>query len=119
MPNHRELRVLERARSLSIYVFRVSVAMGTEPGARHYQMQLRTAVGSIPANIAEGCDQETAAQFARYVSIAIGSAGEALNHVAEIRAVGLLTQEAASHIEEELEHIRAMLICLRRHLRNQ
>ena len=118
MPDHRQLRVWDRAHALSVFVYRRTEVLDANAGARHYALQLRRATSSIAANVAEGCAQESSAQFARYLSVAIGSAAEALNHVTEVRSLVLISETDACHIEEELQHIRAMLVRLRQHLRS-
>jgi four helix bundle protein len=43
--------------------------------------QLRRSCASIPANLAEGCGRNGAAEFARFCSIAMGSASELEYHL--------------------------------------
>ncbi len=54
--------------------------------------QLRSAVSSVPANIAEGFARYTHRDFARFLSIARGSLAETQNHLLAARGQGLLDQ---------------------------
>ena len=117
MSDHRKLQVWQRAHTLSVIVYRATESLGDNAGTHHYQSQLRRAAASVAANIAEGRGQETAAQFGRYLSVAIGSANEALSHCAELQELSLIEERSAQHIHRELEEIRAMLLGLRRKLR--
>jgi len=116
MRDHRQLRVWQRASALSVAVYRGTELLDGNVGARHYQMQLRRAVASIPANIAEGHGQQSAAQFARYLSNSTGSIAEALSHCAEMRSLSLLSDERAKYIDAELTSIRGMVLSLRRYV---
>jgi len=101
-----------------LFVYRATAGLTWQTGDVHYQLQLRRAVASIAANIAEGRGQYTAAQFTRFLSIAIASAQEAESHVDEMQELGILPIDAARHIRSEIQQVRAMTITLRRHLRS-
>lgn len=119
MADYRKLLVWKRAHALSVFVYRETMVLDADRGAAHYQLQIRRAAASIAANVAEGSAQVSGAQFARYLSMAIGSAAEALNHIAELRSLGLLGDVQSQHIDNELRHIRRMLLALRGHLRTK
>ncbi|HYW32196.1 MAG TPA: four helix bundle protein [Gemmatimonas sp.] len=111
MRDHRQLRVWVRASALSVYVFRATSDL--ERGAEHYQRQLRRAVASIAATIAEGHAQSSGAQFCRYLAMSLGSVAEAVNHSAELRALSLVPDATLDHIESELATLQGMLLRLR------
>ena len=113
MADHRQLIVWQRAHVLSVLVFRSTQCLDSNVGARHYQSQLRRAVSSIAANIAEGRAHQSRAQFARYLAIAVASTSESHSHALEIRALGLIDAKDAHTIILELEELRAMLLALR------
>ena len=75
MRNFRDLKVWEKSHQLTLLVYEVSK---TFPKAEVYGLtaQIRRASASIPTNIAEGCGRSTAADFARFLQIAMGSASE-------------------------------------------
>jgi len=75
MRDFKEFKVWEKAHQLSIQVYRISPKI---PEDERYGpvSQLRRAVTSIPTNIAEGCGRDSEREFARFLSIAAGSASE-------------------------------------------
>ena len=72
--------------------------------------QLLTSVGSIAANIAEGYGRLTAADRAKFLSYALGSAREAIMWYRSLRPVG--TDDPTLARIERLARIRRMLIGL-------
>jgi four helix bundle protein len=78
--NFRELKVWQQAHQLTLSVYRVTV---TFPREELYGLtsQLRRSCSSIAANLAEGCGRSGDAEFARYCSIAMGSASETEYHL--------------------------------------
>lgn len=75
MRNFRELKVWEKAHMLTLEVYALTAAF---PKDELYGLtsQVRRAVISIPANIAEGCGRATEAEFAHFLQVAAGSASE-------------------------------------------
>ena len=115
MSNHQKLLVGHRANALSIAVHRVvsSIPRGAAPGLKP---QLLRAVSSIAANIAEGAGRGTKAEFAQFVSIAIGSANETETHLMLALGLELIRPEPAARLLDELDQIRRMLFGLRKFL---
>jgi four helix bundle protein len=115
MSNHHKLVVGQRANALSIAVHRAvrTVPRGAAPGLKP---QLLRAVGSIAANIAEGAGRGTKAEFAQFVSIAIGSANETETHLILALGLELLSVEVTARLLDELDQIRRMLFGLRKFL---
>ncbi len=116
MHNHRKLLVWQRAHALAVEVYRHSATMR---GRRYAALseQLKRAVASIPANIAEGAGVGTDAQFARHLAIAAGSAREVDNHLAMAVAVGLITEAQYHHWLGEVAIVSRQLVALQRRLR--
>ena len=75
----RELKVWQKAHELTLLVYRITTAF---PREELYGLtsQLRRACSSIAANLAEGCGRSGDAEFARFCSIAMGSASELEYH---------------------------------------
>lgn len=115
MPNHRKLIVWHRANAFSIAVHRIARRFPAR-GAPGLKSQLLRAVGSIAANIAEGAGRDTNAQFAHFVTIAIGSANESETHLILARGVGFVSAAIGARLDDELDQIRRMLFGLRKHL---
>jgi four helix bundle protein len=78
--------------------------------------QLRRAVSSIPANIAEGFGRRSSGDYRRFLSIANGSLKEAETHVLLAKRVGLLSPEVADRMIEKTNRIGRLLLGLYRHL---
>jgi four helix bundle protein len=70
-----EIEAWKTARELSCLVYNLS---GKGPFSKDYGLrnQIRRAAVSIMSNIAEGFENQTQAQFVRYLGLAKGSAGE-------------------------------------------
>ena len=80
MKDFRDLQVWQKAHGLTLAIYRVTV---TFPRQELYGLttQLRRASSSIAANLAEGCGRNSDAEFARFCSIAMGSASELEYHL--------------------------------------
>jgi four helix bundle protein len=80
MPDYRTIRAFELAQTLSEDVHRLIPAIHPRkaPGLRS---QLCRAVGSIPANIAEGAAADTPAEYSRFLRYALKSANECAIHL--------------------------------------
>ena len=76
--------------------------------------QLRRAVLSIPANIAEGNARATRRDYAPFVSIATGSSAEAETILLAAVRLGFVTQSDVADLLRKLERIGRMLRSLRR-----
>ncbi|MFL5618084.1 MAG: four helix bundle protein [Gemmatimonadaceae bacterium] len=111
MHDFRRLEVWRRARDLVVTV--ESAIRGfprTDRGL--IAAQLRRAVLSIPANIAEGCGRNSRGETIRFLRIAAGSAAEAECHLEVATAMRYL--QAAQHeaLIRELTAIQCMLFRL-------
>jgi four helix bundle protein len=89
-----ELKVWQKAHQLTLEVYQITA---TFPRQELYGLtsQLRRSCASIPANLAEGCGRNSDAEFARFCSIAMGSASELEYHL--LLARDLKLTEPADH----------------------
>jgi four helix bundle protein len=73
MKDFRELRVWQKAHQLTFAVYNIT---NRSPREELYGLtsQMRRSRASVPANLAEGCGRNRDAEFARFCSIAFGSA---------------------------------------------
>ena len=100
-----ELEVWQRACKLSVRVY--SLLRST----RDYGLrdQMTRASVSIPSNIAEGAERDSAAEFKRFLHIAKGSAAELRTQVYIATQVGILAKEEETELTNELKRISSML----------
>ena len=110
-----DLRAWQRAMELCIAVYRVT---GTGRFARDFGLrdQMQRAAVSVMSNIAEGFDRNSRAEFARFVSIARGSAGEVRSQVHLARALGYLDEEDSGALLVTCLEVTRMLVALRKSL---
>jgi four helix bundle protein len=118
MHDHTRLIVWQRAQAFAAEVHaaaqrgRMRRTVGLAP-------QLRRASASIGATIAEGAAQETQAQFARFLQVAIASARETANHLELARDTGALDLAASARLLTEVGVVRRMLTALLARVREQ
>ena len=79
--------------------------------------QLERAADSIAANIAEGRGRSTDADFAHFLSIAIGSAVEVESHLQRGLDADVISPLEHSELSEAAVEVRRMLIGLRKRVR--
>jgi len=74
---------------------------------------MRRASSSIAANIAEGSGQVTAAQFARYLTIALGSARELDYHLLLAHDLGVYSSSDYARLDARVDEVCRVLVVLR------
>ncbi len=79
--------------------------------------QIRRASSSIAANLAEGCGRMGNAEFARFCSIAMGSASELDYHLLLARDLKLLKSEDYEDLAPRVSDLKRMLTGLRKKLK--
>jgi len=109
-----ELNVYQRAYSLSLKIHNASLQF---PKTEQYALadQIRRASKSICANLAEGYVKQSYSkpEFRRYISSAVGSAGEMQTWVCYCHDLGYIQKETMNSWFYEYDAILAMLIKLR------
>ncbi|MGF1689522.1 four helix bundle protein [Photobacterium japonica] len=71
--------------------------------------QLTRSSLSVPSNISEGEERETAKESARFLYIAKGSCGEMITQLYIAIELGYLSKEQGLHYIKEAKHISVML----------
>jgi four helix bundle protein len=109
----RKLSVWQRAHTLALQVHQA-----TEPAfqrRRYWSLidQMRRASMSVASNIAEGSGQATSAQFARYLTIALGSARELDYHVLLAHDLAVLTSSDYARLDARVDQVSRMLLVFR------
>lgn len=107
-----DLIAWQRGMELAVHVYELS---RNGKFARDFALsdQIRRAGISVPANIAEGFERGSRAEFHRFLSIAKGSCGETRTHIHLAHRLGYLDQEAATSALGEAEAVSKMISKLR------
>ena len=108
MQSFKNLKVWEKAHSMTLDVYRTSKAF---PKEEMYGLtsQIRRSSASIGANIAEGCCRNGDKDFGRFLQIAIGSAGELEYHLLLVHDLGLLNSADYQRLSDEAIEVKRML----------
>ena len=112
MYRFRKLAVWRRAHALTLQVHEVTERVYR---GRFLSLigQMRRASMSIAANISEGSGQVTDAQFARYLTIALGSARELDYHILLAKDLGILSSSDYARLDARVDQVCRMLMGLR------
>ncbi|HXB67118.1 MAG TPA: four helix bundle protein [Candidatus Acidoferrales bacterium] len=116
MKDFHELKVWQKAHELTLAVYK---ATATFPREELYGLtsQLRRSCSSIPANLAEGCGRNGDAEFARFCSIAMGSASELEYHLLLARDLKLIKPKEHDELTQRTMELKRMLTGLRQRLK--
>ena len=108
MRDFRKIQAWERAHRLTLQLYKITAAF---PPEERYGLtsQIRRAVSSIPANIAEGAGRNTQAELARFIHIASGSASELEYHLLLARDLGYIDARTHSELDLAVGEIKRML----------
>ena len=79
--------------------------------------QIKRAVVSIMANIAEGHGRRTNVEFANFLNIARGSATEVQSHLYIALDLGYISEKDFKDLYDALEEVSRMTISLAKYLR--
>jgi four helix bundle protein len=111
MKDFRNLKVWEKAHSLTLAVYKAS---GGFPRQELFGLtsQMRRCSASIGANIAEGCGKRGNNEFQRFLQIASGSASELDYHFLLARDLGFFEEMDYRRLAGELLQLRKMLTAL-------
>ena len=92
MRDYRDLKVWEKAHSLTIDIYKQTRGF---PREEQYGLtsQARRSCISIEANLAEGCGRRSDGEMGRFVQIAMGSGAELSCHLLVARDLGFIVEE--------------------------
>jgi four helix bundle protein len=112
----RELKVWQKAHQLTLAVYRITAAF---PREELYGLtsQLRRASSSIAANLAEGCGRNGDREFARFCSMAMGSASELEYHLLLAKDLKLLKPADHQELDQRATELKRMLTALMQKLK--
>jgi four helix bundle protein len=116
MQDFHELKVWQKAHALTLAVYRITSGF---PREELYGLtsQIRRACSSIAANLAEGCGRNGDAEFARYCSIAMGSASELKYHLLLAKDLKLIKTLDYEQLSPQTTELKRMLTGLMQKLR--
>jgi four helix bundle protein len=111
MQDFHQLLVWKKSHELTLAVYRATRSF---PSDELYGLtsQMRRAVASIPANIAEGCGRGGRDEFSRFLRIALGSAAEVEYFILLACDLEFLDQGAYKRLHEKIVEIKRMLCSL-------
>lgn len=111
MKDFHQLKVWQKAHQLTLAVYQITA---TFPREELYGLrtQLRRACSSIPANLAEGCGRSGDAEFARFCSIAMGSASELEYHLLLAKDLNLIKPKDYGELLQRDVEVKRMLTAL-------
>ncbi len=112
LKSHKDLIVWQKAMELAVLIYDLTKGM---PKTEQYGLtsQMLRAAVSIPANIAEGNSRSSRKDYARFVSIARGSAAELETHLDLVVRVKLLDRDAVARALALNDEVGRMLNALR------
>ena len=104
----RDLKIWQKAHELALGVY---AATGDFPREETYGLtsQLRRAATSVPANIAEGCGRHTAADFARFLHLASGSASELEYQLLLAHDLRFMAADRYQRLHEQVTEVKRMI----------
>lgn len=112
MQRFTDLKVWQRAHALVLEIYRISA--GFPPDERFgLTSQLRRAITSVPANLAEGSRRQGRQEYARFLNIAQGSVAETEYLLILSRDLGYLSLAAFERLTADLDEVARMLHGLR------
>jgi four helix bundle protein len=116
MQDFRKLNVWKKAHELTLAVYRTTVAF---PAEERYGLtsQIRRSCASIPANLAEGCGRGGTVEFARFCTIAMGSASELEYHLLLASDLKLITASDHKKLHGDTIEVKRMLTALSQKLK--
>jgi len=107
----RQLKVWEKAHQLTLEVYRTTANF---PREETYGLtsQIRRAGASVGANLAEGCARNGDIEFARFCSLARGSASELEYHLLLAKDLQFLPDTLHEKLSADTIEIKRMLTAL-------
>lgn len=111
MKDFHELKVWQKAHQLTLAIYQIT-AMFPREELYGLTSQLRRCSSSIPANLAEGCGRNGDAEFARFCSIAMGSASELEYHLLLAKDLKLIKHKDHTELSQRATELKRMLTAL-------
>ncbi|HEX8128538.1 MAG TPA: four helix bundle protein [Pyrinomonadaceae bacterium] len=118
MRPHEKLEVWGKAIDFVVTVYKMTESFPQEEKFG-LTSQIRRAAVSIPSNIAEGAARQSPKEFARFLSIAQGSASELETELLIARRLNYLQEEIYLELRATLDSLGRMIIGLSQYLKRK
>jgi four helix bundle protein len=114
----KKLKVWQKAHVLAMDVHRVA---GQIRGAKQVSLrsQMIRAAMSVPTNIVEGCSQQSAREYSRFLRIALNSTTELEYHLVAARDLAAARASDSLTLISQVIEVRKMLYGLLRYLKSR
>jgi len=108
MRNFRKYQVWELGHQITLDVYKLTTNF---PKDEQYGLtsQMRRASSSVPANIAEGCERESEAEFKRFLVIASGSATELEYFLILVKDLNFISEENINELVGKVDQLKRSL----------
>ncbi len=108
MADFRKIAAWQKADDLALRVYQATRVF---PDEERFGLtsQLRRAVISVPANIAEGAGRQTLKDFRQFLFVARGSLNEVEYYVHLAQRLGYWDNQEANHLEQERQEVGRLL----------
>ncbi len=113
MQDFQKLKVWEHAHQFTLEIYKISKLF---PREEQFGLtsQIRRSASSIPTNIAEGCGRTSSADFARFLTIAAGSACEVEYQLLLACDLNYIDTRQFQTLNDSIHSIKRMLTGLNR-----
>jgi len=115
MADFKKLRVWRKAHALALCAHRAALSIRGSQYASLRSQIIRASM-SIPANIVEGREQKTEAEFCRFLRYAMSSASELEYHLIVARDINVISASDFVSVLTQLKEVRMMLYGLLKRL---
>jgi four helix bundle protein len=115
MSDFKKLIVWQKAHAMALDAHRIASRIRKADHSALRSQIMRAAL-SVPANIVEGCGQDSAKQFIRFLLIALNSTTELEYHLIATRDLGIVPASDVSTLLSQVIEGRKMLYGLKRRL---
>jgi four helix bundle protein len=114
----RDLEVWQLAKLLVVDIYKITESF---PAKEQFGLtnQIRRSAVSVSSNLAEGSARGSDADFARFLSIALGSLAELENQLMIAKEIGFLKNEDFTFLEGKFISIGKMLRALKNSIKNK
>ncbi len=108
MKDFRSLKVWEKAHKFTLIIYQHTKNFPKDE-IYGFTSQIRRSAGSIPTNIAEGCGRDNQVEFARFLTLAMGSASELKYQLIHAHDLKYADDHLYSDLSADLSEICRML----------